>query len=108
MLNASKTFSSAVLGCIVALGFQPSAVAQGGFDGPGRYEISNVRSGKVMDLDRNDQSTVIQFSPRGTDNQTWDVVRANSGYYFLRNAMNGYALEATGDRNSSPLRAAPF
>src|ERR1035441_574994 len=29
------------------------AWAQGGFNGPGRYEIGNVRSGKVIDLDRN-------------------------------------------------------
>ena len=49
------------------------AWAQGGFNGPGRYEIGNVRSGKVIDLDRNNQTSVIQFSARNTDNQQWDV-----------------------------------
>jgi len=48
------------------------AMAQGGFGGPGRYEITNIKSGKVLDLDRNDQTTVIQYSARGTDNQRWD------------------------------------
>jgi hypothetical protein len=51
------------------------AGAQGGFNGPGRYEITNVKSGKVLDLDRNDQTSVIQFSSRGTDNQVWESGR---------------------------------
>src|SRR5689334_8997518 len=97
-----------ILGCVLAFGLPSLLLAQGGFDGPGRYEITNERSGKVIDLDRNDQTTVIQFSPRGTDNQTWDVVPANGGYFYIRNGMNGYALEATSDRNSAQLRGAPF
>ena len=52
---------------------------QGGFAGPGRYEIMNLKSGKVLDLDRNDQTTVIQFSPRGTDNQSWQIRSAGGG-----------------------------
>jgi len=84
------------------------AWAQGGFNGPGRYEISNVRSGKVIDLDRNDQTTIIQFSPRNTDNQQWDVVPAEPGFWCLRNAMNGNALEVMGPGNSTPVRGMPF
>lgn len=82
--------------------------AQGGFRGEGSYEITNIKSGKVLDLDRNDHTTVIQFSSRGTDNQVWVIRPANGGFYFIRNAMNGNALEAIGDRNSSPLRGMPF
>jgi len=82
--------------------------AQGGFSGAGRYEIRNLKSGKVLDLDRNDQSTVIQFSSRGTDNQAWEIQPADSGYFYIRNMMNGYALEATGNNNSAPLRGAPY
>jgi hypothetical protein len=82
--------------------------AQGGFQGPGRYEITNVDSGKVIDLDRNDQTTVIQYSSRGTDNQTWEVRPAGSGFYYLVNAMNGYALDAGPARNSTPLRGMPL
>ncbi len=41
-----------------------AAWAQGGFNGPGRYEIANVRSGKVIDLYRATQSNVIQVSSR--------------------------------------------
>src|SRR5258708_40211937 len=83
-------------------------LAQGGFEGPGRYEITNVKSGKVLDLDRNNQTTVIQFSSRGTDNQTWFVRPAGSGYFYLRNGMNGYALDADGGGNSVPVQGAPF
>lgn len=81
---------------------------QGGFNGPGRYEISNVRSGKVIDLDRNNQTGVIQFAARNTDNQQWDVVPAEPGFWCLRNAMNGAALEAMGPGNSTPVRGMPF
>ncbi len=94
---------------LAAAAFLPGpAWAQGGFNGPGRYEITNVRSGKVIDLDRNDQTGVIQFSARNTDNQQWDVVPAESGFWYLRNAMNGAALEAMGPGNSTPVRGTPF
>jgi hypothetical protein len=89
-----------LMGCV--------AWAQGGFNGPGRYEISSVKSGKVLDLDRNDQTTVIQFSSRGTDNQTWEIRPASGGFFYLRNGMNGYALDAGRARNSEPLRGVPF
>lgn len=84
------------------------AQAQGGFSGAGTYEITNVKSGKVLDLDRNDQTTVIQFSARQTDNQMWDISQADGGYWFLRNRMNGYALDAPSNRNSEPVRGVPF
>jgi len=83
-------------------------LAQGGFDGPGRYEITNVKSLKVLDLDRNNQTTVIQFSSRGTDNQTWFIQPARDGYFYLRNGMNGYALDAGYAGNSAPVQGVPF
>src|SRR5512140_42598 len=79
------------------------AWTQGGFTGPGRYEISNVQSRLCLDLDRNDRRTVIQFAQRRTDNQIWQVDEAGGGYFFIRNAMNGFALEAMSDRNSTPV-----
>lgn len=94
------------LAAAAALPFQASA--QGGFNGPGRYEIANLKSGKAIDLDRNNQTSVIQFSSRNTDNQQWDIVPAEPGFWFFRNAMNGAALEAVDMRNSTPVRGAPF
>ena len=82
--------------------------AQGGFNGPGRYEIVNVKSGKVLELNRNDQMSVTQFSSRGTDNQAWGIRPAGSGFIYLQNALNGNALEAVGTRNSTPVRATRF
>jgi hypothetical protein len=95
-------------GMVLALCLPYEARAQGGFNGPGRYEITNLKSGKVLDLDRNDQTSVIQFSSRGTDNQTWEIRSASAGFYSLRNTMNGNALEAVGTSNSTPVRATRF
>src|ERR1051326_6518840 len=96
-------------GIVWALYLPYQASAQGGFDGPGRYEIANLKSGKVLDMDRNDQTSVIQFSSRGTDNQVWEIQPAGEpGFYYLRNAMNGNVLESNGPRNSTQVRAARF
>jgi hypothetical protein len=95
-----------ILAVFIALaGF---AFAQGGFDGPGRYEITNLKSGKVLDLDRNDQTTVIQFSARQTDNQVWRVERGPEGSFFIRNVMNGKALQVTSNSKSSPVICGRF
>jgi hypothetical protein len=83
-------------------------LAQGGFAGPGRYEIMNIKSGKVLDLDRNDQSTVIQFSSRGTDSQSWQIRPSGGGFFFLRNGMNGFALDAGRGGKSDAVRGVPF
>ncbi|HEU0124471.1 MAG TPA: RICIN domain-containing protein [Bryobacteraceae bacterium] len=83
-------------------------LAQGGFRGPGRYEIYSPLSKKVLDMDSNDQRTIIQYEARRTDNQFWDVTDAGGGYFYIRNARNGNALAASSDRNSTPLAAEPF
>jgi hypothetical protein len=82
--------------------------AQGGFRGAGRYEIYSPLSRKVLDMDRNDRRTVIQYESRRTDNQAWDISDAGGGFFYIRNGMNGNALSVQDDRNSSPLIAAPF
>lgn len=96
---------NAIAGMMVAAAL---AHAQGGFTGPGRYEIANLKSGKVLDLDRNDQTTVIQYSPRRTDNQRWDLAPGPDGSWFIRNAMNGKALQPVRDGNSAELMCARF
>jgi hypothetical protein len=97
-----------VAGIVLASCLSYQAGAQGGFNGPGRYEITNVNSGKVLDMDRNDQASVIQFTSRGTSNQAWDIRPAGGGFYSLRNGMNGNALEAVGASNSSRVRVTRF
>lgn len=97
---------SSVLAAIILTG--ATVWGQGGFSGAGRYEIMNIQSGKVLDLDRNDQSTVIQFSSRGTDNQTWEARQANGGFFYLINGMNGFALDAGRGGRSEWVRGVPF
>jgi len=109
MITLKSQLCSIFAGALAAAAWMPSpAQAQGGFNGPGRYEISNVRSGKVIDLDRNNQTSVIQFEARHTDNQQWDITPAEPGFWYFRNAMNGAALEAMGPNNSTPVRGMPF
>ena len=93
---------------VVFIASMATLLAQGGFNGPGRYEITNIKSLKVLDLDRNNQTMVIQFSSRGTDNQTWFIQPAGNGYFYLRNGMNGYALDAGYAGNSTPVQGVPF
>ncbi len=85
-----------------------AAFAQGGFEGPGIYEILNQNSGKVVDLDRNDETTVIQFESRGADNQRWEFREAGGGWYYIVNTMNSRALEPAGTRKRSPVEGRPF
>ena len=103
-----RRFSALVTGIGLALCLPSLAHAQGGFNGPGRYEIINQKSGKVLDLDRNDQTSVIQFASRGTDNQVWDIRAAGGGFFSLHNMMNGNALDAVGTQNSAHVRATRF
>src|SRR5262245_48076055 len=93
--RAGPSVAIITAGMVWALYLPHLANAQGGFDGPGRYEIVNLDSGKVLDLDRNDRTSVIQFSSRGTDKQIWEIRPSrDQGFYYLRNAMNGNVLEA--------------
>lgn len=71
------------------------------------FEIVNVENGKVIDLDSRDGRTVIQFEPRGTRNQFWEVRRTAGGRYRIVNAMNGAALAEMGPRKSTPVGAFP-
>ena len=88
---------------LIALLLPFAAFAQNGYEGPGRYEILSNLSQKVLDLDRNDQRTIIQYESRGTDNQTWDIQDAGGGFVYIRNGMNGYALTQTRANNSEPV-----
>jgi beta-barrel assembly-enhancing protease len=97
-----------VAGIVWVLSLSWEAHAQGGFNGPGRYQITNLKSGKVLDLDRNDHTKVIQFSSRGTESQVWNVQQADAGFFYLRNARSGNVLEAAGTRNSTPVWAKRF
>lgn len=110
--NIFRVRNSAALalaaGTGLILGFPVQSLAQGGFEGTGRYEITNVQSHKVIDMDRNDLHSVIQFEPRHTQNQLWEIREARNGTWYIRNAMNGNALEEVSRENSTPVQANRF
>ncbi|MCW5980870.1 MAG: RICIN domain-containing protein [Bryobacteraceae bacterium] len=103
--QATVSVGRLILAAALVLGGSAPALCQGGFDGAATYEIANRNSNKVLDLDRNDRTTLIQFESRGTDNQRWQVRDAGGGFFYLINLMNGQALEATGPRE---VRGMPF
>lgn len=80
-------------------------LAQGGFDGPGAYEIRNLKSNQVLDIDPRDRETVVQFPPRGTPTQVWIVSPAAPGYFYIRNASTQNAMETPRDANSAAVVA---
>ena len=96
-----------LLRTLIPMALVTGAVAQGGFDGPGWYQITNVKSGKSLALDR-DMSSVVQFPPSVMEFQAWIFEPADPGYFFIRNGVNGNALEPTAGSNSSLVLAAPF
>ena len=84
-----------------------SAFAQGGFRGPGWYQITNLRSGKSLAL-APDSRGVIQFTPRDSEDQAWMIEPAPGGLFFIRNGVNGQALQPTSGEKSAPVVTAPF
>jgi len=94
-------------GCIALLAVVP-ALAQGGFEGPGRYGIVNAGNGKWIELDGRDRTSVIQMSQRPDPLQRWDFQPARGGLWFVRNVAGGCALQMTRNDNSAPVVCAPF
>jgi hypothetical protein len=96
-----------LLSILLSMALASAALAQGGFTGPGWYQIINVRSAKALSLDR-DMSTVTQFPPSNMEFQAWVIEPADPGFFFIRNGLNGNALEPTAGNNSSIVLGAPF
>jgi len=102
-LPASSTGTGAGSGTGTGTGqATPAAVVQ-----PGRYTIEFVASGKMLDLRREDGSTVQQWSGSflAKKNQVWDIEDTRNGYFYIRSAENGKALTAGGTANGSAVDA---
>ena len=84
------------------------AFSQGGFNGPGVYEITNLKSTRLMALDVNDRTTVVQLAPRRDDSESWAIEPGPGGTFFLRSAINGRALQVTSNSKSTPVVCARF
>lgn len=78
---------------------------------PGRYQIVYAESGRIMAVDR-DQTTIRQMrndGDRDVAQQAWDITPAQTpGFFYIRSAINGNALEASGSRRYTQIRAARF
>ena len=75
--NTRNTAISISLLLLAAIGFAASPAPartpspQTVYSGPGRYEIENVASGKVLDLNRQDQRTIVQWPRNHSQSQQW-------------------------------------
>ena len=84
------------------------ASAQNGFSGPGLYEIMNRKSTRMMALDLQDRTSVIQIVSRSQEEQRWVVEPAPGGAFLIRSAVNGKALQITNNARSAPVICARF
>lgn len=80
---------------------------QYGFNGPGVYEMMNVKSRRMMAMDMGDRNSVIQTS-HGAENQRWMIEPGPEGSFFIRNATNGRALQITNNAKSTPVVVSRF
>jgi hypothetical protein len=84
------------LGAAPAMARTPSP--QTAYAGPGRYEIENAASGKVLDLNRQDQRTIVQWPRNHSQSQQWDIEDAGNGYVRVKSALTGLAMDIDGGR----------
>ncbi|MBS1792076.1 MAG: RICIN domain-containing protein [Acidobacteria bacterium] len=83
----------------------PGTTATSVFTGKGRYQIQSVVSGHFLDLRRDDNSTLQQWSGSRAPNQQWDFEDAGNGYFYIRSVESGRILEVTGSRDGSAVIA---
>ena len=106
-----RIFNSRILIGIAAagtlFGTAKAAFAQGGFQGPGWYQIVNLQSGRSLAL-APDMRGVIQVMPRDSEDQAWLVDPAPGGAFFIRSGISGAALQPTSGERSAIVVAAPF
>jgi len=82
----------------INIGSASASAQQVGYAGPGRYEIENVASGKVLDLNRQDAHIVMQWARNRSRTQQWDIEDAGNGYVTVKSAENHLALDIDGGR----------
>ncbi|MBL8186730.1 MAG: RICIN domain-containing protein [Acidobacteria bacterium] len=75
------------------------------FKGKGRYQIQSVVSNHFLDLRRDDNTTLQQWSGSGGLNQQWDFEDAGNGYFYIRSVESGRVLEVAGARDGSAVIA---
>ncbi|MDX2042812.1 MAG: RICIN domain-containing protein [Acidobacteriota bacterium] len=87
------------------VGTTPGTMIAHAFAGKGRYQIQNVASSHFLDLRRDDNTTLQQWSGSGGLNQQWDFEDAGNGYFYIRSVESGRVLEVAGSRDGSAVLA---
>src|SRR5579862_2058835 len=88
-------------------GTQKPTLAQGGFTGPGWYQITNLKSGKSLAL-APDMRAVVQLNPQNAENQAWMIEPVQGGLFAIRSGVTGNALQPTSGERNAPVVTAVF
>lgn len=83
----------------------PGTAVVHAFTGKGRYQIQSVASNHFLDLRRDDNTTLQQWSGSGAANQQWDFEDAGNGFFYIRSVESGRVLEVAGARDGSAVVA---
>lgn len=83
----------------------PGPITVHAFAGKGRYQIQSVASNHFLDLRRDDNTTLQQWSGSGAANQQWDFEDAGNGYFYIRSVESGRVLEVAGSRDGAAVVA---
>ena len=80
------------------------------YNGPGRYALQFVHSGKNLDLEMTTFERVHQWTTHLQRNQQWDIEDAGGGWVYIRSAENGKALEVMDRRpiDGTAVKAMPW
>ncbi len=75
----------------------------------GRYVLSNVYSGKVMEVynaSQDDGANIVQWSLNNGEHQKWDISNLGNGYYQILSAHSGKSLDvyAWNDQDGAEVR----
>jgi Ricin-type beta-trefoil lectin domain-like len=69
---------------------------QASYAGPGRYEIQCLGSNKYLSATKQEGNFVLQWEATNSPNQWWDIEDAGYGYFFIKSADSGMALDIEG------------
>lgn len=100
-------FRYGLMVAVALCGTETAAFAQGGFAGPGWYQITNLKSGRSLAL-APDMRSVVQFMPRDSEDEAWLIEPGPGGALFIRSGVNGNALQPTSGDRSAIVVAAPY
>ena len=96
---------TAIAAMAVALSLPCLLVAQDGVTSPGTHEVSNQQPGKVIDLPRNGEASLVPSSSQDIDGQIAEMRATSNRPYSFQSVLNRTPIDAVGGSNNPQVRA---